>query len=264
MQKTCLILVLFLLGMSAQASSDAPWADTVVSSVTTDPFPGFADASVVLGPPVGISPLVPVNTLNSEPQVLSLGTPLANPRAHVTVSFDTPVTDDANNFMGMDFIVYSNAFWIGGNAQTKFQEPAIVEVSPDGTNWYLIPGSRAYPYTGGVLPIKVEPDGSNNNTDSTLLAGAITNPNGNSTEYNWGYAELSPTLAPYLDNYVRPDDPYTVGMTPRSGGGDAFDIAWAIDQSGSLANLTLITHVRISSFIDRNGSTSRAEQYAFA
>ena len=26
-----------------------------------------------------------------------------------------------------------------------------------------------------------------------------------------------------------PDDPFTVGITPGSGGGDAFDIAWAVD-----------------------------------
>ena len=29
--------------------------------------------------------------------------------------------------------------------------------------------------------------------------------------------------------YTVPDDPFTVGITPGSGGGDAFDIAWAID-----------------------------------
>jgi prepilin-type N-terminal cleavage/methylation domain-containing protein/prepilin-type processing-associated H-X9-DG protein len=256
MRTTSTILAICILGMSARASSEDPWADNLVSSVTTDPFPGFDDPAAVLGPPVGISPTVPVNTLDSVTQLLSLGTPLANPRAHITVSFDTPVEDDPDNFMGLDFIVYSNAFWIGGDPQLRFQEPAIVEVSADGTNWFLIPGSRAYPYTVGALPIKVEPDGTDNSSDTALMAGSILNPNANADEFNWGYAELSPTLAPYLDNYVRPDDPLTVGMTARSGGGDAFDIAWAIKQDGSLANLAAINYVRISPFIDRNDSTS--------
>lgn len=256
MRTTCTILAICIIGMSARASSEDPWADNVVSSITTDPFPGFDDPAAVLGPPVGISPTVPVNTLNSVPQLLSLGTPLADPRAHITVSFDTPIEDDLDNFMGLDFIVYSNAFWIGEDPQLKFQEPAIVEVSADGANWFLIPGSRAFGYANGDLPIKVEPDGSDNSADTSLMAGSILNPNGNTDEFNWGYAELSPTLAPYLDNYLRPDDPLTVGTTTRSGGGDAFDIAWAIDQNGSLADLSAISYVRISPFIDRNGSTS--------
>lgn len=242
--------------MALNAVAEDPWADSVISSVSTDPFPGFDSPSAVLGPPIGISPLVPVNTLNNVVQVHSIGTPLANPRAHITVAFDTPIDDDPNNFMGLDFIIYSNAFWIGGDATKRFQEPAIVEVSPDGINWYIIPGSRGYTYTNGVLPIKTEANGTDNSSDSTLLAGAITNPAGSASEFNWGYAELSPTLAPYLDNYLRPDDPNSVGATERSGGGDAFDIAWARNGFGFPANLTSISQIRISAFIDRNGSTS--------
>ena len=235
--------------------AEDPWADSVVSYSQTNGVTGFTDPTVALGPPVGISPDVPVNTLNSAAQVVSLGTP----GGQVTLSFNTPITDDPNNAFGMDFIIYSNAFWVGNDPDRRFQEPGIVEISPDGTNWYLIPGSRNYDYTGGTLPVVNESAGGDNSGDSDILTGSILNPNttdgdsGNdSVEYNWGYAELSPTLPEFLDNFVRPDDPHETGMTARSGGGDAFDIAWAIDQSGALANLTSITHVRISPFINRS------------
>ena len=69
----------------------------------------------------------------------------------------------------------------------------------------------------------------------------------------FGYADLSPTLqlgdldadnvvddpnADPNDFYTRPDDPLRVGITMGAGGGDAFDIGWAIDAAdGSPANL---------------------------
>lgn len=60
----------------------------------------------------------------------------------------------------------------------------------------------------------------------------------------FGYGDCSPTMllgdtnadniidAPSLTEgefYTAPDNPLAVGMTPGSGGGDAFDIAWAVD-----------------------------------
>lgn len=243
---------------SSPGIAEDPWADAVVSYTATDPVTGYTDTTAALGEPIGFSTSIPVNTHNSVNQVLSLGTPAGNPRGQLTVSFDTPIEDHADNPFGLDFIVYSNAFWVGGDPQKRFQEPAIVEISPDGTTWYMIPGSRNYSYSGGTVPIVNETNGGDNSSDPELLAGTITNPNstdGNSSnddiEYNWGYAELSPTMPAYLDNYLRPDDPGAVGMTARSGGGDSFDIAWAIDSSGSLANLTSITHIRITPFINR-------------
>lgn len=235
-----------------------PWADAVESYNATDPVSGYTTATAALGEPVGFSPSIPVNTIGAVNQVVSLGTPFGSPRSQLTVSFDTPIEDDSNNSMGLDFIVYSNAFWVGNNPQTRFQEPAIVEVSSDGTNWFMIPGSQGYSYAGGNVPLVTEPNGGNNAGDSSILAGTITNPNstdGSGTndndEFHWGYAEMSPTLPAYLDNYLRPDDPFTVGYTSGSGGGDAFDIAWAINASGALANLSSISFVRITPFIDR-------------
>ena len=82
----------------------------------------------------------------------------------------------------------------------------------------------------------------------------------------FGYAEYSPTLVqgdldgddvvddPALapeDFYTVPDNPLAVGITPGSGGGDAFDIAWAIDPAtGSPAELRGFDFIRVTSAIN--------------
>jgi prepilin-type N-terminal cleavage/methylation domain-containing protein/prepilin-type processing-associated H-X9-DG protein len=250
----------------AQAPDD-PWADQVIDYSATSPVAGYTTPGVALGPPRGLGPSDPLNDENGIKTVVSLGVPTVSNRGRLVLMFNTPVTDDPLNPFGLDFIVYSNAFWVGGNFQRKFEEPAIVEISDDGLNWFLIPGSRAFSYAGGALPLVSEAAGDTNllGGQALFLAGAITNPNtldvatGPSTEeYNWGYAELSPTLAPYLDNYVRPDDPRAVGMTARSGGGDALDIAWAIAQDGSPAGLTQCRYIRLSPFVSRSMSVGTA------
>ena len=78
----------------------------------------------------------------------------------------------------------------------------------------------------------------------------------------YGYAEYTPTLVlgdMDADNivddpsatpetfYIVPDDPLTVGITPGSGGGDSFDIAWAIDpETGLPAELPGFDFIRIA------------------
>lgn len=86
----------------------------------------------------------------------------------------------------------------------------------------------------------------------------------------FGYAEYSPTLLlgdldadnivddPQMsvgDFYTTPDDPFEIGMSPGSGGGDAFDIVWAIDPlTGEAANLTGFDFIRLTTavFVDLN------------
>ncbi|MDK1022108.1 MAG: hypothetical protein QGD90_10775, partial [Candidatus Hydrogenedentes bacterium] len=237
--------------------AEDPWADTVIEYSPDNPVVGFTTPGVALGAPKGLGPSVPLNENN----VVSLGDPSGDPRGRIVLEFNTPVTDDPANPFGLDCIVYSNAFWVGGNPQKRFQEPGIIEISDDGSNWYLIPGSRNFSYGGGQLPLVAEPSGDTNlvSGEALLLAGAITNPNmldvatgPETVEFNWGYMDMSPTLAPYLDNYVRPDDPFEVGMTARSGGGDAFDIAWAIDSGGNPAFLAQFQFIRISPFVQRS------------
>jgi hypothetical protein len=85
---------------------------------------------------------------------------------------------------------------------------------------------------------------------------------GATIEAVWGYADTSPTLKlgdlngdNVVDNpnispavfYTRPDNPFKVGLTPGCGGGDAFDIAWAINPAtGAPANLDGFDFIRIT------------------
>ncbi|HPA42380.1 MAG TPA: hypothetical protein PKV69_10230, partial [Candidatus Hydrogenedentes bacterium] len=52
-------------------------------------------------------------------------------------------------------------------------------------------------------------------------------------------------------------DPHTAGLSPRSGGGDAFDIAWAVpsDGTGNPAGLDRFHFLRVSAFISATDGT---------
>lgn len=78
----------------------------------------------------------------------------------------------------------------------------------------------------------------------------------------WGVADYTPTLllgdtnadnlidAPAFtpgEFYTVPENPFAVGISPGSGGGDAFDIAWAVDPAtGAPAGLARFDFIRIT------------------
>jgi len=107
---------------AARAFAEDPWADTLASSHLINPNAGFTDPQKAIGKPVGAFLATPSNT-----SVVSLGTT----GSYIVLKFDTPVTDDPRNPMGLDCIVFSNAFYIGGNPNNKFVEPALIEISDD-------------------------------------------------------------------------------------------------------------------------------------
>jgi hypothetical protein len=101
--------------------------------------------------------------------------------------------------------------------------------------------------------------------------GVLVNPDApGDTEGYYGYAEYTPTLklgdrdgdnstAGAGDDpamaaelfYTTPDDPLAVGVTPGSGGGDAFDIAWAVDpDTWQPAGLSSFRYVRLTTAVD--------------
>jgi hypothetical protein len=243
-KRTLLIAALFMPAafFAHAAHAEDPWADAVVSYNAIDPNPGFETPEKALGEPSGGTVYAADNS-----SVHSIGRPGAAPGSYITLRFDTPVTDDPANPMGLDAIVYGNTAWTGGDPYRKWTEPGLIEISEDVNGngladdpWYRIPGSRDL--NSGVLP-----EGMAN--PDPPLAGNVLNPNTDGTEYDWGYCELTPTQKKYLDNYVRPDNPFETGLTPRSGGGDAFDIAWAVDAAGDPAGITQFDFIRISAFI---------------
>ena len=97
-------------------------------------------------------------------------------------------------------------------------------------------------------------------------------PNTDDVEGIWGYAEYTPTLKHGDRNgdntvggfgddanipadifYTTPDDPFKVGVTTGSGGGDGFDIAWAVDPNNAWqpANLTAFRYIRITTAAEK-------------
>ena len=82
----------------------------------------------------------------------------------------------------------------------------------------------------------------------------------------YGYADYTPTLVlgdldadDHVDDpdltpeafYTVPDDPFAIGISAGSGGGDAFDIAWAVNPAtGEPADLSGFDFIRITTGVN--------------
>jgi hypothetical protein len=151
---------------------------------------------------------------------------------YLTLGFDHPISDDPRHPGGYDFIVFGNSLYLGGDETSPHREPGYVEVGVDSTGqhsygdgskvvWYWLKGTPA-PNSIAGFPIPLP------SADSTVV----------------GYADCTPTDGAGDPTY--PDDPFTPGITPGSAGGDAFDLAWAVDASGAPAHLASVDFVRIT------------------
>jgi len=128
--------------------------------------------------------------------------------------------------------------------------------APEFEEW-LPPGTSGTWTTAGYrLPSEV------------FAAIPLTNPlAGTGSEGVYGYADYTPTVilgdmdaddetveCPLLTAevfYTTPDDPLAVGITPGSGGGDGFDVAWAVDPAtGQPAGLPGFDFLRITVAVD--------------
>jgi hypothetical protein len=126
---------------------------------------------------------------------------------------------------------------------------------PSMIDWVPAGKSGAWTTSGHALPSEI------------FGAVVIENPTpegGN--EGVFGYADYSPTLVlgdlngdnvvddPTIgaaDFYTRPDDPRAVGISPGSGGGDAFDIVWAVHPvTGESAGLGGFNFIRMTTAVD--------------
>ena len=236
-KKSCLFFVFICVIAGYSYADDDPWADEVVAYFGVNQNVGFTNPQDVLGPPLGFGVSLP-----SMSGIYSIGTPGTVQESFIVVKFNTPVKDDPRNPMGLDCIIYSNAFWVGGDMRRKFIEPGLIEISKDvnkngvaDDKWYVIPGSRN-------LSRNIFPQGLTSNTPP-FAGNVVTITN---QEIVWGYADTNPTMTPYKDNYLRPDNPLTVGIDMGTGGGDAFDIAWAVDENGNPAGLDEFDFIRVS------------------
>ncbi len=136
------------------SGGDDPFADQATSyDPGANPAAGYTDPSTTLGPPErftgeGIFPGV-VSVFNppwGTDEIVSIGA-----GGHLVVRFDTPVTDDPANPFGIDLLVFGNTGFIdaGGVAGGLFgNDGGVIEVSADGTTWFVIEGVAA----DGPLP----------------------------------------------------------------------------------------------------------------
>ncbi len=278
--------LLFALAVASHAHAQSPFATRVLEY---SPAPGqfvqnpqFNDPVRALGPPGIAGGLAAADNT----KCVTLG----GYGGTITLGFDHSILANPHNPHGMDFIVYGNGFYVGGDPTRRHAECGIIEVSRDDNHngladdvWYLIPGSHLSPpiartsvtWNAATLnPTWVPPGRSGTWYSSGYLLPVATfgaspilvNSLGTGAEQVWGYADLAPTLLlgdtgadntvadPNADPalfYTIPDDPLTIGVSPGSGGGSAIAIRWAVDPSTGLpAHLDRIDFVRISTGIN--------------
>ena len=120
---------------------------TGVVSFEAGPCSGFGSAAmpdIVEGPPV------PGGMTQGSTDVVSLGV-----GGSAVVSFAPNAIVDGP---GADFVVFENAFYVGGNPSDVYAEPGEVSVSDDGVAWHTYPctataGNPPYGQCAGSHPV---------------------------------------------------------------------------------------------------------------
>jgi len=273
-----------LVTVTTVASADGPFVATVIDF---DPAPGqfvndslYDEPAKAVGAPLGDNPQEPNND-----SLVSLG----GFGGSITLGFDHTVRDDPANPFGLDAIVYGNAHWVGGDPNRKWGECGFIEISRDVNSngladdpWYLIPGSHITDLAGQYEVQTWDDDVGDptyppdqvwwippGHTGTWTTEGyrlppevfetiIMENPNGPDAEEEgvFGYADFSPTQGlPDGETaeafYTRPDNPFEVGLTLDCGGGDGFDIAWAVvPMTGEPAYLDGFDFVRITTGVN--------------
>jgi hypothetical protein len=314
-RKFLLLLFCFMITGAAMADFE-PFATEVINVSLNGPnephylpAPGYYiddelynDSQKAIGPPLGNGTGMPNNN-----SVVSLGGFGGN----IVLAFDHDVKNDPANHLGLDAIVFSNAFWYNGLQYPNhhWSEPATIEIMPELNNnnipgddpceiWYVIPGSNlpdnttwkqqhwdfdddyypqfaGWPYEYDTSAFELFPNYKVFEPIILLVNPCYddSDPCNNDFEGFWGYAEYTPTLKigdrdvdDFNDSfgdcpnmppelfYTIPDDPFLVGIDSGSGGGDAFDISWAIDPCSWLpAKLQSFRYIRLTTAVSAFG-----------
>ncbi|MEO1584936.1 MAG: GC-type dockerin domain-anchored protein [Planctomycetota bacterium] len=232
-----------LITLAASSGGAQPFA---VEVLDYSPAPGqfvtnpdFNDPADALGPP----------DTAAEPATTSTVT-LGGLGGSITLRMPRTVLDDPRNRLGLDAIVFGNAFYIAGNPTRRFAEPGLIEIALDSNNngvaddtFYPIAGSH-----GTTIPLPPILNGPVLEAPAGFPA---------DTDFIFGYADATPRAAlpdgaDPASFYTIPDDPTSIDIDilpdgTSTAGGDAFDIRWAVIP-GTLdrANLTGFDFIRIT------------------
>ena len=134
-----------------------------VISFTPGKCAGYgADAmpNIVLGPPIGYG------VLQGSTDVVSLGE-----NGSIVLSVEPNEIVDGP---GPDFTIFENAFWVGGNPNKPYADPAEVSISEDGFTWYTYPCTASAPPFGacaGWHPVYSTPTGDISPLDTAKSGG---------------------------------------------------------------------------------------------
>lgn len=218
-------------------AGDDPYADEVVAYAPGDgPAPGYTDAGAALGPPEqmtgeGVFPGV-VSMMNAPwlpDEIVSLGG-----GGCLTVRFDTPVVDDPANPWGIDLLVFSNAFFVGGSSiETLFADGGTIELSADGASWTTVAGAEA----DGLFPTQAFVDSGPFDERPGRMPSSAVRP-------------VNPAYA--LEDFVGRTYEEAVAMYAGSAGGAGVDLA--------VTGLEAISYVRICN--DAAGQTVEIDALA--
>jgi hypothetical protein len=208
--------------------------------------PALTNATAVLGEPSRITPgdfggpVDPFSPPYAPEQLVSIGT-----GGSLTVRFDVPIRDNPLNPHGLDFSVFgSGGFLVTNDFDANFNY--IGTPATDGT--LFNPNS-------GSTRVRVSPDGTTWYTLDPALAPTVDDrfPTDGSGDFG---TPIPPSLRP------QPMGGLTLSQVRAlyggSGGGAAFDLAWARDDNGASVSLGSIQFVRIEVL------TGRAEIDGFA
>ena len=209
-----------------------PFADEVISYSPGPDWTGpeFHKSALALGAPSGLYVYEPDNS-----SVVTVGD-----GGNIVLKFNSPVVDDPRSPYGLDFIVFGNPqVYETLQGFLRYQELAYVEISQNGSTWYLIKPSILPANLRTCNGTPASPDPRNYDVGKSYTAVR-------------GYAEYTPTVGrpqdltyPTFPGVSRTDEElYTVPdrcSTIRvggynnplkfdfvSGGGDGFDIADAV------------------------------------
>jgi len=201
-----------LLASALVARAQDNYADTVASYVAGSTYDStYQNPNVALGAPVTSATITAPAYATSQICVI-------NPGGELTLGFNTPIVNDpVNHACGMDFTIFGNDYFVGGNPISgTYDHPGLtVWVSQNDVNFYQLKAPNGY------------------GADDSFPAQGSGNP----------LLPVNPALT--LSNFAGLTTAQALALYNGSAGGASFSISWAVDGSGNPVALSSINEIEI-------------------